>query len=499
MVPTQAELFTRLKGCRDLPTPPAIALRIIDLAQDPLADLARTADAIALDPALAARIMRIANSPLYANVCRRQVATLSQAVTLLGLNAALSLALGFSLAHALRTDDGIAEERQRIWRRSVLAALASRMLGEEAGIRELEELMLAGLLQDIGALALLQALPAAYARLLEDPPEPAQRLEAEREIFGADHSEVGAWLAAQWNLPASLQALIRDSETGQTNNPMSACVAASGHLADLWLAPPDQRHRGYPLEQALAIRDLSLPAINGIIDSMTAALPEVETLFDVRLDCAHHAADLKRQARETLILRNLVEIRDAAQAREDARQAEAKVAELADQVRRDPLTGAYNRIRLEEVLQHEFAQSQRTGRPLSVAFIDLDDFKQINDRHGHLVGDEVLRSFSDTLSGMLRRSDVLARYGGEEFLIVLGNCNAATAGRTLQRILEEMARRPMAMVDGEPVHVTFSAGVACHGDGEHFATARDLLKAADDALYGAKRDGRNRITAPQPD
>ena len=168
-------------------------------------------------------------------------------------------------------------------------------------------------------------------------------------------------------------------------------------------------------------------------------------------------------------------------------------------MRRDPLTGAYNRIRLEEVLQHEFAQSQRTGRPLSVAFIDLDDFKQINDRHGHLVGDEVLRSFSDTLSGMLRRSDLLARYGGEEFLIVLGNCDAATAGRTLQRILEEMARRPMAMVDGEPVHVTFSAGVACHGDGEQFASARDLLKAADDALYGAKRDGRNRITAPQPD
>src|SRR5690606_19573415 len=229
MVPTQAELFTRLKGCRDLPTPPAIALRIIDLAQDPLADLARTADAIALDPALAARIMRIANSPLYANVCRRQVATLSQAVTLLGLNAALSLALGFSLAHALRTDDGIAEERQRIWRRSVLAALASRMLGEEAGIRELEELMLAGLLQDIGALALLQALPESYARLLEDPPEPGQRLDRERGIFGADHSEVGAWLAAQWNLPDSLQALIRDSETGQADNPMSACVAASGH------------------------------------------------------------------------------------------------------------------------------------------------------------------------------------------------------------------------------------------------------------------------------
>src|SRR5690554_3977228 len=103
----QAEmLFDRLRNCRDLPTPPAIALRIIDLAQDPFADLARTAEEIALDPALAARILRIANSPLYANVSRRPVTTLSQAVTLLGLNAALSLALGFSLAHTLRDPDG---------------------------------------------------------------------------------------------------------------------------------------------------------------------------------------------------------------------------------------------------------------------------------------------------------------------------------------------------------------------------------------------------------
>src|SRR5690606_36480596 len=206
----------------------------------------------------------------------------------------------------------------------------------------------------------------------------------------------------------------------------------------------------------------------------------------------------KRQARELLILRNLVEIRDAAQAREEARQAEARVAELADQVRRDPLTGAYNRIKLEEVLEREFQESMRTGQPLSIAFIDLDNFKLINDRHGHLAGDEVLRKFSDTLAGMLRKSDLLARYGGEEFLIVLGNCDADTAARTLQRILDEITGAPMAVVEGEAVHVTFSAGLACHGGGERFASARDLLKAADEALYGAKRGGRNRITAPQP-
>lgn len=496
----QAEtVFDRLRNCPDLPTPPAVALRIIELAQDPFADLARTADEIALDPALSARILRIANFPLYASICRRQVTSLPQAVTLLGLNAALSLALGFSLASTLRGPDGIAEERQRIWRRSVLAALASRMLGEEAGIRELEELMLGALLQDIGALALLQVFPEAYAGLLASPAGPGEELRREREVFGADHTQVGGWLASQWKLPDSVGAMIRDSESCAAGNPMSACVAASGHMADLWLDPADERSREHALEQLLACRDLSLPAITEMIDAMTAALPEVETLFDVRLECAHQADAIKRQARELLILRNLVEIRNAAQAREAAREAETRAAELADQARRDPLTGAYNRVRLEEVLQREFDDSMRTGRPLSVAFIDLDDFKLINDRHGHLVGDEVLRRFSSTLERLLRKSDLLARYGGEEFLIVLGNCDAATAARTLQRILEEVSRAPLLEADGEPVRVTFSAGIACHGDGARFASARDLLRTADDALYGAKREGRNRISPQQPD
>lgn len=490
-------LRTRLRNCRDLPTPPAIALRIIELAQDPAADLGRTAEAIALDPALSARIMRIANSPLYANVCRRQVTTLSQAVTLLGLNAALSLALGFSLAGTLRTAEGITHERERIWRRSVLAALSSRLLGKEAGLRQLEELMLGGLLQDIGSLALLQALPEAYARLVAEPGDPAQRLERERAIFGADHNEVGAWLASHWNLPASLQALIRHSDAPRPPDPAAACVAASGHFADLWLDSLDERGRERAFGRIMACRDLPLSAISDIIDGMTAELPEVESLFEVRIECSHDANAIKRQARELMILRNLVEIQTASQAREEARAAEARAAELAERARLDPLTGAYNRTRLDEVLQREFEHSLQTGQPISVAFIDLDGFKQINDQYGHLVGDEVLRNFSTSLKGMLRKSDLLARYGGEEFLIVLGNCDAATAARTLQRILAEVTRVPMATVDGAPVHVTFSAGLASQGDGDRFDSARALLQAADQALYGAKRDGRNRITLPQ--
>src|SRR5690606_33859710 len=146
------ELQAVLAHCRDLPSPPAIALRIIDLAQQPDADLDATAEVIANDSALSARMLRIANSSLYAD--RRQVSTLAQALTLLGLNATLSLALGLSLSRTLRNGQPH-DEQAVLWRRSALAAMAARLLGEEVGLARLEELMLAGLLQDIGALALL--------------------------------------------------------------------------------------------------------------------------------------------------------------------------------------------------------------------------------------------------------------------------------------------------------------------------------------------------------
>ncbi|HEY4560652.1 MAG TPA: GGDEF domain-containing protein [Lysobacter sp.] len=162
-------------------------------------------------------------------------------------------------------------------------------------------------------------------------------------------------------------------------------------------------------------------------------------------------------------------------------------------MRRDPLTGAYNRRQLEDVLQQAFEEAERLGEPLSIAFIDLDDFKRINDRYGHLVGDTVLREFSQELTRMLRASDLLARYGGEEFLVVLRRCGAERGRQILERILADIATRPLAVVDGAPVHVTFSAGLATHGEEARFDDAHAMLAAADEALYGAKREGRNQV------
>ena len=493
------ELEAVLSHCRNLPSPPAIALRIIDLAQQPDVDLDAIAEALAKDPALSARMLRIANSPLYAN--RRRVETLGQALTLLGLNATLSLALSFSLSRTLQDPQGC-DEQEALWRRNVVAALAARLLGEQAGLAQLEELMLAGLLQDIGALALLQVKPDDYRALLNAAEDPDDRLRRERETLGDDHGEIGAWIAQRWNLPQYLQHAIRASESqADDGNRFHACVAASGPIADLWLADGEDQVRDARQRATAAARDrlgLDRTRFDALITQMSEALPDIGSLFDVRIEQQAHIDAIIEHARELLVLRNLREIQNTVHARSEANAAEERAHRLSELARRDPLTGVYNRIQLEDVLEREFEAAARLDRPLTVAFIDLDDFKRINDQYGHLVGDEVLSEFAQALSRQLRSADLVARYGGEEFLLVLNNSGTDAALTVVQRILKETSRIPMARVGGEPVYVTFSAGLATQGGPERFDSARDLLKAADEALYGAKREGRNRVSPSRP-
>jgi diguanylate cyclase (GGDEF)-like protein len=489
----RTELETTLLHCRNLPSPPGVALQIIALAQDPNATLGAAAHVIGMDPALSARLLRVANSPLYAT--RRRTETLAQAMAMLGLNATLSLALGFSLVHGLRGHNGTAELQERIWRRSVLAAMAARLLGQQANLKRAETLMLAGLLQDIGRLALLQAMPEEYSALCARSDGNASLLWLEREAYDADHADVGAWLARRWHLPDFLVDTIAGSESVSADDAFLRCVQASGPIADLWLAEADDSAalRQAALDRIEACTGRGIDALDEVLSMMAASLPEISAIFEVRIEHPAHLQAISDEAKELLVLRNLRQIQDATQAHQDVQVTEERMRQLTEQARRDPLTGVYNRLHMEEVLEREFAAA--TMHPMTVALIDLDDFKQINDRYGHLVGDQVLRQFAQTVQRVLRSTDFVARYGGEEFLLVLNYSNESAAEQVLQRLLNEVSRTPMAVVDGQPVHTTFSAGIATHNNapGSQFDNVRELLQAADNVLYGAKRDGRNRV------
>jgi len=169
-------------------------------------------------------------------------------------------------------------------------------------------------------------------------------------------------------------------------------------------------------------------------------------------------------------------------------------AALREQATRDGLTGVYNRRYFYELAARERDRVQRYRRPMSLAMIDADHFKQINDRHGHGVGDEVLRALAETCAKLLRRNDVLARWGGEEFVVLFPETDLAEATVVTERLREAIGRAPFDTAAG-PVSFTISGGVVQLASGEE--TVEALIERADTALYSAKQQGRNRIcTSP---
>lgn len=157
---------------------------------------------------------------------------------------------------------------------------------------------------------------------------------------------------------------------------------------------------------------------------------------------------------------------------------------------RDPLTGAFNRRYVDLQIEAEITRVQRYPEPLSIAMIDIDRFKSINDTYGHSVGDIVLQGLTHTLQRFLRSSDIIARYGGEEFIILFPNTAADTAAEKVENILAYLRQNPVATYDGRDYAITFSSGVAQWADN---LTKGRWIELADNSLYEAKQQGRNQV------
>jgi diguanylate cyclase (GGDEF)-like protein len=160
----------------------------------------------------------------------------------------------------------------------------------------------------------------------------------------------------------------------------------------------------------------------------------------------------------------------------------------------DPLTGLWNFRYLSMSLAREIERSTRFGRPLAVLMLDLDHFKQVNDRHGHARGDAVLRELAQRVSEQIREVDTFARYGGEEFVVVLPETTIEGATQLAERVCTAVRRQPFQQDGEESITVTLSVGVAAFP--VHGSSAATLMRAADRALYVAKNEGRDRWHVP---
>jgi diguanylate cyclase (GGDEF)-like protein len=164
---------------------------------------------------------------------------------------------------------------------------------------------------------------------------------------------------------------------------------------------------------------------------------------------------------------------------------------------RDPLTRLYNRRYFDGRLDSEFSFAKRQHAALALLLVDIDHFKRVNDTHGHQVGDEVLKQVASSIRASMRPEDVLVRYGGEEFLIIARNTsfeNAEILAERVRALIQGLTFGPAAL----EFHVTVSVGVTAVGPDLFCASAQELLTAADEALYCAKRSGRNRLSSLRP-
>ncbi len=459
-----------------LPSPSGTALRVLELASKPDASIPQVADAIATDPAISARLLKYANSPIVAS--RQSITTIRQAVMVLGLRAVKVTALSFSL---VRKQDFSACPHFNFdlyWAHATATATAARGIIAVTAPSMCEEGFVAGLLARIGKLAFATTIPEEYEQVLIKTGNVMHGgTTEERAAFDMDNIELGAELLARWNLPSLLveavrfQACPEEAADAQVRQ-LASAVQHGRQIADM-LCGVVSRAQESTIDQLA----------NANLAQIEHQFHEVANVLNISLKELPEPDEIEDRAR------NLMEEISVAAETENKAIVERN-KELETQALVDPLTNVGNRKAFDQHLAAELERSRRYARPMSLLVMDLDDFKKINDTHGHLVGDAVLKAVGAAITGALRRCDFAARYGGEEFAVIAGETDAAAARHLAERLRSRIEALTCKTQQGA-VKVTVSIGSASCGDGHDLPDAAEIIAAADKKLYEAKRSGKN--------
>ena len=254
--------------------------------------------------------------------------------------------------------------------------------------------------------------------------------------------------------------------------------------------------------RALGPLDLVVPSDHALVAEaidkrLSGEVDEVAYFFCGRrkdgelVDIECHGSSMDLRGRQLLI----AVVSDITERTCAEREVRALQERLRHQAIHDVLTGLYNRRYLEESLARELACAARTERPISIIMGDLDNFKSVNDRYGHLAGDEVLRAFGELMRRQTRDGDINCRYGGEEFLIVLPGMTAETAIERAELLRHETS---VARIQYQTSRIALTASFGIATFPRHGTTVDKLIAAADDAMYSAKAAGRNRVVPNPP-
>ena len=484
------QLLQRISDCTELPSLPAIAVQILEMAQAQDVDLAKIADAISRDPALTGRILRTVNSSFYGRA--RNVGTISQAIVVLGLQSVKTLVLGFSLVTNVASKKAGSFDHTSYWKHSLFTATAARMIAQRIGVVQVEEVFLAGLLADIGMLVLDKLMGDAYGPIARrshfDLPA------AEQAAFGTTHGEVSGHLAVCWKLPPLLSTPITyHHDTAAVVEPalrrLAEVVSAASRCADVF-TDADAGAAIADVRARMQAFGLDGSAGDALMGELQAKAKEIAKLFDINIGESESFENVLQKANAALVKMVM-----QTQQQTDSLRQQNEV--LREQATIDRLTGLSNRADFEFRSAAVWSAAMANQTPLCLLMLDLDKFKSVNDTYGHPAGDDVLRAVGKLLKTTARPMDILARYGGEEMVLVLPDTPRAVAAAIAESLRLSIASRPVA-IESLKLAVTASIGVASWEPGSPLTTVAHLIKAADLALYQAKKTGRNRVKVFQP-
>lgn len=476
-----------------LPTPPAIVLEIIRKADEPDVSIGEISKLVERDAPMAARFIQMANSGLFSP--SHEINSVQRALMVVGLRSVRMLALSASL-RSLLPAGAAANASQAARHRCVVNAIAAKHFAGSVDTAAGDDAFLAGLLGHMGTIVVANQEPARYTALAAAAggwPSVADQ----RQEFGFAFDELTARLITSWGLPQRLADSLIDRST-PVAEPGSDALAAGlriGFLAEDALLSSDGRAAGELFELAQTAFDMDQEAASAILVEMEEDVQGTATLltFEFPAGASHH----QLLAEATLRMQNLtMETVSAIQGGVSANEAlKERNDELEVRTRHDHLTGLLNRGAIDQLIEDEI--KRRAVAPntdlLGLLMLDIDHFKSVNDTHGHVVGDEVLRQVAQAISDASRRGEHVARYGGEEFVLLMPRTELDEMQLAAERIRRAVASLAVDIPGGE-LSVTISVGGAAVRNPTGLSTAVAVLERADAGLYESKQTGRNRST-----
>lgn len=445
------ELLEEVLSCPTLPSLPAVAVEVIELTRDPEVKLERLAETIQNDQGLASKVLRTVNSSYYG--LRQKCATIRQALVVLGLSAVKSLALGFSLVSSVDRS-GERFDYDTYWRRGLFTAISARSIARAAGCPYEDEAFLAGLLQDIGMVAMFEALGDRYADILEQTGGDHGKLcRFEIADLELQHPDLGAMMAQRWKLPEELVLPVKYHERPSAG-PVGAIgdlvrsVGLGGILAEALLSdeplPKLRRFR----EKARDWFNLSDDTVDEILHEVTSGTKEMASLFDIDAGDVPDSHDLLTSARD-----QAVEL--AIEAPPVPENDDRMDALLIDSPRYDAITGLINDQAFPKLYNTLFDGALADGDPVSLVRVTLTQTRPGEEmrtsEHNKLVvaAATLLRKHFEQSGGIIART-------GPMTFFVAGRMNRTAATRTAEAFRKEFGE---AAVDWS-LHAAATIGVA---------------------------------------